>query len=315
MTLAVASRSRRFLGRFQMLRRSVTAELVVLSAVVAAVALLTNLPPGSRPTAVSGATTATGGAATVALRNGGQISVWPGTAGPNAIRLSLPAGTTAPSLHLQQADGTPVPATLIASRAHTWLAWAPGLDAGAVSAGATAGGQAWSTSLDIGEAVQQRGRTTGSAGDRPAGSRRSIRSGGRGTAYRQPPRPLHGAGAGRICAASRCRHGKRPAGDAVPEDARGVLRGAGQPQGRPAGGDGASARPRDGRHHARAAGGGCAAGGGAGARHRQVAARAALGAVREPPRLGSRALGGHDVHRAVRPTGWRSTCTEARSHA
>jgi len=157
MTLAVASRSRRFLGRYQMLRRSVTAELVVLSAVVAAVALLTNLPPGSRPSAVSGATTATGGAATVALRNGGQISVWPGTAGPNAIRLSLPAQATAPSLHLQQADGTPVPAKLIATGPHTWLAWAPGLDAGAVSARATAGAQAWSTSLDIGEAVRSEG--------------------------------------------------------------------------------------------------------------------------------------------------------------
>ena len=157
MTLAVASRSRRFLGRFPMLRRSVTAELVVLSAVVAAVALLTNLPPGSRPTAVSGATTATGGTATVALPNGGQISVWPGTAGPNAIRLSLPAQTTAPSLHLQQADGTPLPAKLIAIGPHTWLAWSPGLAAGAVSARATAGGQAWSTSLDIGEAVRSEG--------------------------------------------------------------------------------------------------------------------------------------------------------------
>ena len=297
MTLLIASRSRRFLGRYQMLRRSVTAELVVLSAVVAAVALLTNLPPGSRPTAVSGATTATGGAATVALRNGGQISVWPGTAGHNAIRLSLPAQATAPSLHLQQEDGTPVAAKLIATGPHTWLAWAPtarrrrGL--GSRDGGRT--GVVHVARHRRGGA--QRGRAPSPSGDRPAGGRRGIRSGGRGTAGRQAPRPLHGAGAGRVRAADGCRHGKRPAGDAVREDARGVLRCAGQPQGRPAGGDGAAARPRDGRRHARAACGGCAAGGGAGAGHREVATRAALGAVREPPRLGSRALGGHNVHR------------------
>ena len=316
MTLAVASRSRRFLGRFQMLRRSVTAELVVLSAVVAAVALLTNLPPGSRPTAVSGATTATGGAATVALRNGGQISVWPGTAGPNAIRLSLPAGTTAPSLHLQQQDGTPVSAKLIATGPHTWLAWAPKLDAGAVSARATAGGQAWSTSLDIGEAVRSEGvppaplatgpLAAGEASDLAVAAQRVGNHRVRFTVLGQDGSASRG----------RCRHGKRPAGDAVPEDGRGVLRGAGQPQGRPAGCDGAAARPSDGRHHPRAAGGRCAAGGGAGARHRQVAARAALGAVREPPRLGSRALGGHDVHRGcARPAGdrrarWRAVARD-----
>ena len=198
MTLAVASRSRRFLGRFQMLRRSVTAELVVLSAVVAAVALLTNLPPGSRPTAVSGATTATGGAATVALRNGGQISVWPGTAGPNAIRLSLPAGTTAPSLRLQQADGT-------AGRREADRNRAPhlaGLGAGAGRGrglGSRDGGRAGLVHVARHRrGGAQRGRAAGPPGDRPAGSRRGIRSGGRGTADRQPQRPLHGAGAGRI---------------------------------------------------------------------------------------------------------------------
>ena len=202
MTLAVASRSRRFLGRYQMLRRSVTAELVVLSAVVAAVALLTNLPPGSRPTAVSGATTATGGAATVALRNGGQISVWPGTAGPNAIRLSLPA----------RDDGAqPAPA---AGGRHTGARDADrdraphlaGLGAGARRGRGLGSRDGGRTGLvDVARHRRggaQRGRAAGPAGDRPAGSRRGIRSGGRGTADRQPPRPLHGAGAGRIRAAS-----------------------------------------------------------------------------------------------------------------
>ena len=50
-----------------------------------------------------------------------------------------------------------MPAKLIATGPHTWLAWAPELDAGAVSARATAGGQSWSTSLDIGEAVRSEG--------------------------------------------------------------------------------------------------------------------------------------------------------------
>ena len=138
-----------------------------------------------------------------------------------------------------------MPAKLIATGPHTWLAWAPKLDAGAVSARATAGGQAWSTSLDIGEAVRSEGvppaplatgpLAAGEASDLAVAAQRVGNHRVRFTVLGQD------GSASRV----RCRHGERPAGDAVPEDARGVLRGAGQPQGRPAGGDGAAARPRD----------------------------------------------------------------------
>ena len=158
MTLAVASRSRRFLGRLP--DAAALGHRRAGGAVGGGGGGCPAHQPAARaadppPSPVRPPRPA--GRPPWPCRNGGQISVWPGTAGPNAIRLSLPAQTTAPSLHLQQADGTPVPAKLIATGPHTWLAWAPELDAGAVSARATAGGQAWSTSLDIGEAVRSEG--------------------------------------------------------------------------------------------------------------------------------------------------------------
>jgi uncharacterized membrane protein len=206
MTLAVASRSRRFLGRYQMLRRSVTAELVVLSAVVAAVALLTNLPPGSRPTAVSGATTATGGAATVALRKRRADQRLAGDG-----RAQRDPAVAACTDHSSQ----PAPA---AGGRHTGAREADrdraphlaGLGAGARRGrGLGSGDGGRQVLVDLARhrgGGAQRGGAAGPAGDRPAGSRRGGGPGGRGTTDRQPPRPIHGAGSGRIRVAGRCRH-------------------------------------------------------------------------------------------------------------
>jgi copper transport protein len=150
MTLAIASRSRRLLGRYGRLRRSITAELVVLTAVVAAVALLTNLPPGSRPAAA--AAVPAGGPATVSLRGGGEVSVWPGLAGPNAVRVSLPSTTEQPRVTV---GGETTAVTRVAP--HTWLAWARNLPAGKVPVKATSGTSTWNTSVGVGEAVRSRG--------------------------------------------------------------------------------------------------------------------------------------------------------------
>ena len=109
-----------------MLRRSVTAELVVLSAVVAAVALLTNLPPGNVPSAVSAAATApAGGAATVALRNGGRSA---SGRGRRAQRVpAVAAGRTAgPACACSRRTARPQPTVPLRPVPRTWLAWPRG---------------------------------------------------------------------------------------------------------------------------------------------------------------------------------------------
>ena len=216
------------------------------------------------------------------------------------------SGRRRPACSLQQQDGTPVSAKLIATGPHTWLAWAPKLDAGAVSARATAGGQAWSTSLDIGEAVRSEGvppaplatgpLAAGEASDLAVAAQRVGNHRVRFTVLGQDgsaPRGVAVTANGRL--ATPCLKTAEVCFEAPVSRKAGPLAVTVLRPGRATG-----------RHHPRAAGGGCAAGGGAGARYRQVAARAAFGAVREPPRLGSRALGGHDVHRGcARPAGDR----------
>ena len=139
------------LERFGLLRRSVTAELAVLTAVVAAVALLTNLPPGNTPSAASASTPPqAGGPATIALSKTASISVWPGKAGQNAIALSLPATSGLPSLLLQDESGARTPATLEKVGAGQWLAWVSKLPAGKVLAQVASGPRTWAATLEVG---------------------------------------------------------------------------------------------------------------------------------------------------------------------
>jgi copper transport protein len=157
--LALASRSRRLLDRYRRLRQSVLAELVVLAAVVAAVALLTNLPPGNRPATAAAATrpAATGGPAVIAVKGGARVSVWPGRAGANAIGLALPRSAAHPSLLLQREDGSQAPATLQQVGPGRWLAWATGLRPGKLIAQVSAGARTWAATLAIGAAQRSPG--------------------------------------------------------------------------------------------------------------------------------------------------------------
>ena len=150
-TLLLASRSRIALDRFAVLRRSVAGELAVLTAVVAAVALLTNLPPGNRPSSAEAAPPPPqGGPAVVSAPPGATVSVWPGAAGTNAIGVSLPSSKTSPTLVLQRQNGATRAARLVRVGPHAWLAWAPNLQPGTLTAQIASGARTWGATLRIG---------------------------------------------------------------------------------------------------------------------------------------------------------------------
>ena len=130
----------------------------MLTAVVAAVALLTNLPPGNTPSAASASTSPpAGGPATIALSKTASMSIWPGKAGPNAIALSLPATSGLPSLLLQDESGARTPATLEKVGAGQWLAWVSKLPAGKVLAQVASGPRTWAATLEVGAAQRSPG--------------------------------------------------------------------------------------------------------------------------------------------------------------
>ena len=149
-TLALASRSRALFTRFPLLRRSVAAELAVLAVVVAAVALLTNLPPGAKPPAASAATPPPAGGPAMVATRGARISVWPGTAGPNAIGIELPRRSGALTLVLQRQSGDGQPAKLQRVGRRAWLAWVDDMRPGTVTAQLAAGSRTWGATLRIG---------------------------------------------------------------------------------------------------------------------------------------------------------------------
>jgi hypothetical protein len=126
--------------------------------VVAAVALLTNLPPGNRPSAASAATQpAAGGPAVIAANGGARVSVWPGRAGANAIGLVLPRSAGDPKLRLQRQDGSQQPVSLRQVGPGTWLAWTSGLPPGKLIAQVSAGSRTWAATLEIGAAQRSLG--------------------------------------------------------------------------------------------------------------------------------------------------------------
>jgi copper transport protein len=144
-------RNRGLLDRFRALRRSATAELVVLAAVVAAVALLTNLPPGNVPSASSAAaTTPAGGNASFALGDGARLSVWPGDAGANAFLLRLPAAAGRASLLLVDGHGSQTTVPLRPVTPGVWAGTTAGLPAGGLTAQIAAGARTWAATVPIG---------------------------------------------------------------------------------------------------------------------------------------------------------------------
>ena len=92
-------------------------ELGLMTALVAAVALLTNLPPGKlsvgSAVAAGGQPAApSGGPARIALEGGNALVVWPGTAGSNALALRLKGGAKTAEALLELPDGSTRTVTL-----------------------------------------------------------------------------------------------------------------------------------------------------------------------------------------------------------
>jgi hypothetical protein len=144
-------RSRQRLDRFRDLRRSVIAELALLAVVVGLVALLTNLPPGkSAGSARAAAAAPRGGVATVPMRGGGTLTVWPGRAGTNAFAVRLPNVRGAATLLLQQQDGTVSGRPLRRNADGTFTLQAQNIPSGALVAQVAAGPQTWAATVEIG---------------------------------------------------------------------------------------------------------------------------------------------------------------------
>jgi copper transport protein len=154
--IAMGYRNRRMLDRFRDLRRSVIAELVLLAVVVGLVALLTNLPPGSTPSTASAgpSRTAQGGVATVKLRGGGSVTVWPGRAGPNAFAVRLPGVRGQATLLLQRSDGSAAEHPLERQRDGTYTVLVPDVPAGEVIAQVNAGAQTRAAAVQVGPRVR-----------------------------------------------------------------------------------------------------------------------------------------------------------------
>ena len=214
--VALGYRNRHMLTQFSSLRRSVTVELGLMTALVAAVALLTNLPPGKltvgSAAAAGGQPAApSGGPARIALEGGNALLIWPGTAGSNALALQLKGGAKNAEALLELPDGSTRTVTLEPDRARRILGLrrrSPGRH------------DQRDHRLRIGDARRQAAdrqglrrprRRAGTRAGRRAGRRRGGRPGRRGAAHRRRPGAHHRAGAGRQRAPQRARPGRRPA--------------------------------------------------------------------------------------------------------
>jgi copper transport protein len=92
--LALAYMNRRRLAAFGGIRRLGAAEIGLLLGVLAAVSLLTDLPPANTPGIGSAAAAPAGGPVSLRLAGGARLALWPGLAGRNAVDLRLPGATT-----------------------------------------------------------------------------------------------------------------------------------------------------------------------------------------------------------------------------
>ncbi len=177
-------RNRGLLDRFGLLRRSAAAELVILAGVVAAVALLTNLPPGNVPSAASVAPSApAGGSASFALGGRARLNVWPGHAGPNAFLLRLPPSSAGATLLLVDERGSQTTVPLRRAAGGEWAGTAAALPSGRLTAQVAAGARTWAATVPIGArqptpGVAERPAATGpvaaaEAGDLALGAQRT----------------------------------------------------------------------------------------------------------------------------------------------
>ena len=105
--IGLGYRNRGVLDRFPAIRRGASIELVLMAALMAAVALLTNLPPANLPSVPSfaSAAPAPGKPNHLALASGVTLDLWPGTAGPNWVAVKAPGHRRQATLVLQPARG------------------------------------------------------------------------------------------------------------------------------------------------------------------------------------------------------------------
>lgn len=146
-------RNRHALARFPELRRRVGRELIVLVPLVAAVALLTDLPPAKTRSATAGAVSTAprpSGVATVRLGAGGQLTLWPAERGANAFVARLPTSAPSGSLILQPRLGNAAVVVLERYSAGLYAGIANRLPAGTIAAKAAAGGRTWPGTITIG---------------------------------------------------------------------------------------------------------------------------------------------------------------------
>jgi copper transport protein len=100
----LAYANRRRLSAFRVIRTLGAVEIGLLLAVLAVVALLTDLPPANTPGVGTGAPAPAGGPVSLRLAGGARLALWPGLAGRNALDVRLP-GATGRTLAVRTAAG------------------------------------------------------------------------------------------------------------------------------------------------------------------------------------------------------------------
>jgi copper transport protein len=103
-TVGLAYVNRRRLAAFGVIRALGAVEIGLLLAVLAAVSLLTDLPPANTPGVGSAAAAPAGGPLSLRLTGGARLALWPGRAGPNAVDVRLP-GVTGPAIVVDTGAG------------------------------------------------------------------------------------------------------------------------------------------------------------------------------------------------------------------
>jgi copper transport protein len=108
--VAIGYGNRQVLDRFDDLRRRVGVEAGLLAAVIAAVALLTDLPPANSPglAAASPVPAPRGAPVSLRLTGGARLALWPGVAGADVVALRVP-GRTRSVTAVPARGGAPAP--------------------------------------------------------------------------------------------------------------------------------------------------------------------------------------------------------------
>jgi putative copper export protein len=155
--VALGYRNRHMLDNFPRLRRSVTVELGLMTALVAAVALLTNLPPGNLSTQAAVAAggharegAPPGGRARIALEGGNMLALWPGTVGSNVLALDLKGGARTANALLELPDGSTRTVELTRTAPGHYSGFANDLPQGTISATIGSGTKSIGAKLVIG---------------------------------------------------------------------------------------------------------------------------------------------------------------------